>query len=461
MKTQLLEKIQGYRADQWSTFEIWEKSRLSQLNVNPPYQRSVVWNKEFQKNLIASIFSKYPIPHLTLVENEGNDGWIVLDGKQRIHSILSYYDNKIQVQHPDLENSSVSFSSLKKSDDKKYKMAFSEFKNAKMHVVILPSMPWLEQRDIFMILNHSVQLGTNEKTYCENFHAKSFFSWLCKETISKYPSLSKAKKFSARFNNLRFVHGILYKLYGDHLTDFQSVLSNGRSIDADRINESSGRIHDDLISISCRDTDEMSMDICKELKIDKNIETFVSVSRALKAVFERDGLNLKWNPLIVRDALMYFTDADYRNMFTTSQIREHESLIETVLRDYAIRISLNEAYKHATMNCSAINARLGELDAIFKSECKSHNIDLGLKRKVLSGDEKTRAMLASNGKCPIDGKFLTDDNCQIDHVSPKSKASVTVAVAICKECNLRKSNWSQEEFKKYSDYVEKYSQIIA
>ena len=88
-------------------------------------------------------------------------------------------------------------------------------------------------------------------------------------------------------------------------------------------------------------------------------------------------------------------------------------------------------------------------------------VDISPKRIELSESEIRLAKLNSNGKCPVPGCGipLTDENCQIDHVFPKSKSSKVIPVAICDRCNRRKSNWSKMEFENYQSFVETFENL--
>ncbi len=73
------------------------------LDLNPPYQRGLVWDLEHKVKLIDSLVSGLGIPAVYL--REKRDGYEVIDGKQRIHTICSFlndgfpYNGKIYSKH--------------------------------------------------------------------------------------------------------------------------------------------------------------------------------------------------------------------------------------------------------------------------------------------------------------------------------------------------------------------------
>ena len=66
------------------------------LDLNPTYQRDVVWSNSESQLLIDSILRGIPLPSVILREVEGNEAMQIVDGKQRLTAILRFIG-----QHPD------------------------------------------------------------------------------------------------------------------------------------------------------------------------------------------------------------------------------------------------------------------------------------------------------------------------------------------------------------------------
>lgn len=64
----------------------------NKLWVNRRYQRKLVWTLEEKQKLIESVLKDYPIPAILLAEQETGD-FEVIDGLQRIHTIVSFVEN--------------------------------------------------------------------------------------------------------------------------------------------------------------------------------------------------------------------------------------------------------------------------------------------------------------------------------------------------------------------------------
>ena len=71
-----------------------------QLNLEPPYQRRSVWSPRDRRYFIDTILSNHPAPpvflHKTLDDN-GRPTYHVVDGKQRLQTIIMFRDGKVAV----------------------------------------------------------------------------------------------------------------------------------------------------------------------------------------------------------------------------------------------------------------------------------------------------------------------------------------------------------------------------
>jgi uncharacterized protein with ParB-like and HNH nuclease domain len=74
---------------------VWFKKAFDagDLEIKPPFQRNPVWSLRQQSALIDTILLEYPIPEIYMQEvtdAEGNQKHLLVDGQQRIRSVLSY-----------------------------------------------------------------------------------------------------------------------------------------------------------------------------------------------------------------------------------------------------------------------------------------------------------------------------------------------------------------------------------
>lgn len=72
------------------------------VNVNPEYQRDYVWEEQDKLNLIESIFNHIEIGKFAFIENSSKTwtqtgfSYEVVDGKQRLQTIVDFYEGKLK-----------------------------------------------------------------------------------------------------------------------------------------------------------------------------------------------------------------------------------------------------------------------------------------------------------------------------------------------------------------------------
>lgn len=78
---------------------ILEHNRRGQLDLDPPYQRRSVWTPRDRRSFMDTVFKNYPSPpiylHKTIDLDTGNATYHVVDGKQRISTVLDFLANKV------------------------------------------------------------------------------------------------------------------------------------------------------------------------------------------------------------------------------------------------------------------------------------------------------------------------------------------------------------------------------
>lgn len=71
--------------------------RAKLLDLNPPYQRRSVWNKDYKQFFVDSILRNYPVPPIFAnldVTKDGTTVYHVIDGKQRLLSLLEFLNDE-------------------------------------------------------------------------------------------------------------------------------------------------------------------------------------------------------------------------------------------------------------------------------------------------------------------------------------------------------------------------------
>jgi hypothetical protein len=89
-----LQEISGtiVSGSDWTTATILDQLTRENIQLNPKFQRRDAWNITRKSRFIESLILNFPIPQIVLATHEKEKGkFIVLDGKQRLLTILQFY----------------------------------------------------------------------------------------------------------------------------------------------------------------------------------------------------------------------------------------------------------------------------------------------------------------------------------------------------------------------------------
>lgn len=82
----------------------YQRNKEKNLIIAPPFQRKPVWSLKNKSYLIDTIVRGLPIPEIFVqikTDKDGNTKYIVVDGQQRIRSILEYVDGEFEIFEED------------------------------------------------------------------------------------------------------------------------------------------------------------------------------------------------------------------------------------------------------------------------------------------------------------------------------------------------------------------------
>lgn len=125
----------------------------NELEVKPPFQRNPVWVNRQKSYLIDTILNKYPIPEIYMqetVDENGKAKYIIVDGQQRIRSVLDFISGLFSIDETDSPQFEGAYFKDLTAIQKK------EFYQYNFVVRILPNISDKELRAIFQRLNKNV-----------------------------------------------------------------------------------------------------------------------------------------------------------------------------------------------------------------------------------------------------------------------------------------------------------------
>lgn len=117
------------------------------LDLNPPYQRHSVWTPKERRYFLDTVFNGYPCPPLFLyksLSDEGVSTYHVVDGKQRLETIIGFANNTISLS-ADIQDEGLSGKKWKAIDVEGRK----KFWNYQLAVEMLDSVDNAVVKEIF------------------------------------------------------------------------------------------------------------------------------------------------------------------------------------------------------------------------------------------------------------------------------------------------------------------------
>jgi hypothetical protein len=168
------------------------------LNLNPPYQRKSVWMPKDKRFFLDTVLNNYPCPAIYLQkETDARYKTIynVIDGKQRLTTVIEFYDNKIRL--PDnLGDETLNNKKWSEIKDDKIKISFL---NYSFSVEMLDCIDYTGWNIVFDRLNRNAKTLSHQ----ELRHAR-FDGWLINRAEQeaenpfwkeiKISSISKARR---------------------------------------------------------------------------------------------------------------------------------------------------------------------------------------------------------------------------------------------------------------------------
>lgn len=161
------------------------------LEMKPPFQRNPVWVTRQKSYLMDTILNKYPIPEIYMQETadeDGNSKYIIIDGQQRIRSVLEFIAGQFSIDEKESpEFHGTDFEHLSPEQ----KRAFFQYNFV---VRILPDIPDVELRAIFQRLNKNV-VALNKQELRQATYSGAFIKLM--NAVSDKEMFSKICLFTA------------------------------------------------------------------------------------------------------------------------------------------------------------------------------------------------------------------------------------------------------------------------
>ncbi len=404
------------------------------LNLEPGFQRQSVWSERDRAKLIDSILRNYPLPAVFLYrrEDEGSIYYDVIDGKQRIESILMFM-GKMRGRFPVKTQ-------LPGSDDTEW-LDWSTLRRRKQqHLVTGRRIPVIEvDGEMGDIIEVFVRINSTGKalTPQEKRRAKYYNSTFLKEADRL------ARRLEGKFKTMRILSAsqISRMKHIEVVCELMVSIHRGDVINKkaalDRVMKA-----DDF---SARDTTKAArltqQAVNRVMRMFPRLATtrFSKVSDFYSLVmvvaqFEEEGLILtdRRRNRLAWDLLVTFSNK-------VDELRERQRRLQSVRPEQELYRGYLQTVLQATDEYGQRKAR----EAILKGLLGGLFAKKDSQRSFTSEQRRLIWNTSTTRKCTSCGKMLSWTNVTLDHIDPYSKGGksrIENAALMCRSCNSSKGN---------------------
>lgn len=412
------------------------------LNLNPGFQRKSVWSKRDKQKLIDTILMGKPIPNIFLYERyEGHKiVFDVIDGKQRLESIMSFMNfkgfkkNTFSVKHDpdgsDMWRWDELYDWTWKEIEKEEPSVKKHVLNYEIPVVVLKGhLP--EIIDVFVRINSTGKALSGQEIRHARYYksspllseadvlAKKHEKWMVDRKILSEGQLSRMK-------GVEFVSELMLSIEREAVLDKKKALDH--AIGNAAINKNTVKRISRLCNTTLNDVKRMFPDIATTRLV--NMADFYALSLAV-FFLRRDGYAItdKKRSRLAFDVLSRLSDeiSEYRLSFKRGKVKR----LKQPAQDYHNTIfATTDA---ASQRRQRVKIIMSLIRSIFDK--KDINRFFSIEQKQLLWRSTTDKVC---GQC---GVGLTWGNIDFDHMLSHSRGGKTIlrnAQILCKSCNQKK-----------------------
>lgn len=206
----------------------WENYKLDKYNFDPDYQRrGDVWNESKKSFLIDTIFKNFPMPpiflHQHIDDTTGSTVYEVIDGKQRLQSIIDFINGKISLPDNFSEDSfgneklnGIKFSDLDSPETSEYKKLFWRYN---ITIEYIDSDDPSVINNIFDRLNRNGEPLNAQELRKAKYNQSQLYKMAEELSNIDYWKTHLSKLKINRYDDVEFVSELLFVLITDCIND--------------------------------------------------------------------------------------------------------------------------------------------------------------------------------------------------------------------------------------------------
>jgi hypothetical protein len=411
---------------------LYEKDHL---NLAPGFQRDSVWSKSDRAKLIDSILRNYPLPSIFLYKREHDGQYIydVIDGKQRIESILMFMG--LIKGHRFSTNSQLSDESEKENIDwkllckRKWQHKVTGYKVQSMEV----------SGDLSDIIDLFVRINSTGKalTPAEKRHAKYYNSEFLRmagkvaERYGKYFLSNKilSQNQISRMKHVELICELIVSIHNEDVINKKTALDkvmNSTSISGKHVKDVKEQCVKTLNRLGIMFPLLKTTRLCQ-------LSDFYTLAMLIWK-FEKSGFILtdKRRNRLAFDLLRNFSNGVDEARELQKKARGIQPGQE-LYREYLLTvIQSTDEIKQRQKREEILK---GILESLYEKKDKSRIYSREQRRLIWNSEDEP--------KCAICGKTVTWEDYTADHIKPHSKGGKTVisnAALTHRFCNSKKGN---------------------
>ena len=122
-----------------SCADLFRMYKQGSLDIQPEFQRDIVWNNSDQTRFIDSLIKQLPIPSLCFSYDPQQQKWLVIDGLQRISTIIRFLkgDDWNLAKIDDVESNIAGISAAAIKNDENLKQFYQRVENSTIPITVL------------------------------------------------------------------------------------------------------------------------------------------------------------------------------------------------------------------------------------------------------------------------------------------------------------------------------------
>ncbi|HZI86838.1 MAG TPA: DUF262 domain-containing protein [Pyrinomonadaceae bacterium] len=429
-----------YKADQKTVQEILNLYEKDHLNLEPGFQRSSVWALRDREKLIDSILRTYPLPSIFLYRryDQGNLVYDVIDGKQRIESILMFTGalrgNRFQTrarlpgeERPDW----LDWNTIKR---KKLQYLITGYNLQ----IIEVTGELADIIDLFVRINSTGKALTGqEKRHARYYH--SGFLRKAGQLAKRYEDYFRAAKILSpmqisRMKHVELMCELMVAAHSEDVTNKKAALD--KVMDSDSIR---GRDLDKAAALAVTGLNRLRNMFPKLYQTRfHQLSDFYSLAILIQK-FERQRLilNDRKRNRLAWDLLVAFSTGVDKVRLRQKEIKATEPGQE-LYREYLLTVL--QGTDEISQRKKRVDVLCGLLEPLFLRKDRTRAFSKEQRRILWNSTEAPR--------CAEGNHILTWDDFTVDHVDPWSKGghtSLENADLMCRRHNSRKGNRSQKK----------------